>query len=899
MKRKILLYIDGKRADLNDEALVLYNYAQTEISNPTAVKNSFSKQVTLQGTPANDKIFGGYFRTDRVTGTTGFDALKKTPFSIYADGGDLLESGYLRLDGVTRTSEGIRSYKVTLFGGLGEFFYGLSYDDAGNKKTMASLAYLNAEGDEQEAHELDFVMAKEQVQTAWTRLAGNTTGEVAYKWDVLNFCPAYEGKPTDFEDKKGYGSAITLQLPSQAGHNPDGDGMALLTFPDALDQWAAKDLRSYLQRPVFSIAALLKGVQRFATAHGFAFDYSGIPSSLISRMWVTLPLVPSLTSYRNSSGSFNGVYADKNTTSYIITDITPELTLPDFAGLKVSIDAITSLGWYGDESAPAHLHNVSGDEVSVVFVQLLAYDGDTMVGASNVVVLGPTDYDFSGPQLADDCAYVPQFDNSIIPEFLPVDILGDGAPYSTSKRVELALEEPAPNATRFVLRADAYGIELGSISPISVIGTWPLNGSAPTLWLKDDTEVEIFKTVTAYTYAAGTYTIDNGPRSGATLGKAELLNTAHTPAEYLIGWAKMNGLCFHYNPVTKKVTLMKRDSYYGTGLDAVNLNDRMDTSKGIDITPMLASSRWYALSLPVVEGSYAKQYKEAFGLDYGIQKVDTGYPFDASTKALLDSVPYKTAACVLDNGPYWNIIQYKHQGADTFTPSVFINPGNKYTLWDGNGTPKEFDLDPRTPSTISYYNSTYNGYDVAKNPRLQLRDADGKALAGEDILVRFGGTASMARFGLSDDTAGMYKATDGKPCWVIKGEGEATTPLTVPLFTRLVLLGASVAYTMDFGTPKELDIPGLYVVGAANMYTKAWQKYLADMLDRDTKVMKCRVHLDGLAPGYDLMRRFFWYDGSLWVLNKITNYSLTTWDAAECEFIQVRKPDNYTNGQTL
>ena len=34
-----------------------------------------------------------------------------------------------------------------------------------------------------------------------------------------------------------------------------------------------------------------------------------------------------------------------------------------------------------------------------------------------------------------------------------------------------------------------------------------------------------------------------------------------------------------------------------------------------------------------------------------------------------------------------------------------------------------------------------------------------------------------------------------------------------------------------------------------------------------------------------------------WVLNKISNYSLTTWDPTECEFVQVRDISNYTSGQ--
>ena len=57
MRRKIELYIGGEKADLSDQSFVLFNYAQTDVMKPTAVKNSFTKQVTLPGSPANDAIF--------------------------------------------------------------------------------------------------------------------------------------------------------------------------------------------------------------------------------------------------------------------------------------------------------------------------------------------------------------------------------------------------------------------------------------------------------------------------------------------------------------------------------------------------------------------------------------------------------------------------------------------------------------------------------------------------------------------------------------------------------------------------------------------------------------------------------------------------------------------------
>ena len=115
MRRKIQLYINDSLADLSDQSLVLYNYAFTDVENPAAVKNSYSKQVTLPGTPANDAIFGGIYRSDRRF-ATNFDPGQKTPFVIFNERSEIIESGYLRLDKVIRKGEIVTGYKVTLFG---------------------------------------------------------------------------------------------------------------------------------------------------------------------------------------------------------------------------------------------------------------------------------------------------------------------------------------------------------------------------------------------------------------------------------------------------------------------------------------------------------------------------------------------------------------------------------------------------------------------------------------------------------------------------------------------------------------------------------------------------------------------------------------------------------------
>ena len=52
MLKKVRLFILGMEADLDKEPEILFNYAIDDLTNPTVVKNSFSKSLTLLGTPA-------------------------------------------------------------------------------------------------------------------------------------------------------------------------------------------------------------------------------------------------------------------------------------------------------------------------------------------------------------------------------------------------------------------------------------------------------------------------------------------------------------------------------------------------------------------------------------------------------------------------------------------------------------------------------------------------------------------------------------------------------------------------------------------------------------------------------------------------------------------------------
>lgn len=141
-----ILKINGKQVDFKDDMSIKFNYANSDASDPAAVKNSFSYTVKLPGTSNNNKIFGDIWKTNRTivphavpTSGAAFDPKKKVPFTL-TDNGQLIENGYVKLNSVT-SNFFMQEYEVTLYGDLGSFFYNLSTKEDGTKKSLADLYY--------------------------------------------------------------------------------------------------------------------------------------------------------------------------------------------------------------------------------------------------------------------------------------------------------------------------------------------------------------------------------------------------------------------------------------------------------------------------------------------------------------------------------------------------------------------------------------------------------------------------------------------------------------------------------------------------------------------------------------------------------------------------------------
>lgn len=701
---RISLYIAGKKVDLDNNSFILFNYTMEDLSNPTIVKNSFSKQITLKGTPANNEIFGNLYRADRKTifgeGYTGvaFDPLRKTPFSIYNEMNEVIESGYVKVDSVDKVSGGYE-YKITLYGGLGSFFYNLMYKEDGSKKTLADVRYKTLAGTYTYIPG-DFGQfgGYEMLRDCWGYLADpeDYDPERVDNWwvNIVNFAPAYNGLPDKFSAdkalvvKKSFNNMPTMSPKTGASSN-------LMVFTNQHSEWEIKDLRWYLQRPIISIKAIFDAACDKENNGGWdvSLDASVAASNIYKHAWMTLPMIP--------------------------------------AEDRKSEDAVV-----------------------------------------------------------------------------------------------------------------------------------------------------------------------------------KLLSSTSSPIDYVIAFCKILGLVFVYNSGQKSIRILPRSHFYQDRF--IDLSGRV-SAEGIQIVPSVAASRIYQFGSSVI-GEWAEEYKKEYGLDYAVQRVNTSYDFNNEVKEITQDIIFKDAAEVQERSLLY-VSNFDRDEVVGNGIEIFRLPryeSVKLQQWKqegGQDVMEEVEITSPFDGFLFYDNANYPLSDWL--PKMQFHKGN-KAEDGSGVLLLFNGSKetpqwrSWARlqYRLTDDHPDMDLLNEGQPCWNFTEE--YSSRLTrLPSFRRCITRDVDgddvIVDTLEWGEPLARAVQGLFhdSQGKSTIYNDWWRNYLSDRYDVDTRVMKCKVNLSGMQVGQDLMRNFFFYENAIWVLNKISNHSITTDDLTECEFIKVKDIKNYTEGQKL
>ena len=968
MNNDIILFINGEEIEFSQDPKILLNYKETELHNPTIVRNSFTKQIQVEGTNRNNDIFGHIWELTRVQ-DGNFNPIKKTDFQLFVNG-ELSQKGYCKLDKVTRTNN-TTQYSLTLYGGLGSFFFNLTYDqdDAGNtKKTLASLKYTTEWSTEPD---MNFTIDKDNVYEAWGQIAGfGTTSNP--RWGIINFIPALNGIPGDFDAAKvlinnyqlnsgGASGFINGQTVDGVTYRPvlggalNQNGYSLGEMPHDLQEWQTRDLRCYNQRPCVSMRAIIDACCQPENNGGYQvkldehFFHTFNPYYFDS--WVTMPMLKDLEGMGGGETyEITGATISTSTTqtygSYMfpVNFNTQSLASINNVDMDITIMFEPETTTQVQYLYPYHTYHSKGTTIQGntyvkemesnqgVIIQLFALGpaGD-VVGQSKAYLLSGKKnwnakdkepmwewfYDSRTNEYGVEPTYefLEGYFKHVLGRYIWCDKNGN------EQKINVKFNAPNDFTTLMVKIAKPWSRRIKYLFTGSQREKHESRSYA-TLYTTLDysttgrhTPSEAISQgrvsgnfVFAISRFEGVGTDYEGLFSGTKITKDRLLSTKNTPCDYLLSYAKMFGLYFYYDSTEESddpekypsgvIHIMDRDTFYTD--EVVDLSKMIDWNKKIEITPALADTKWYKFDTEHVESELETGYKQQFGQDYGAQLVNTSYNFNSDTTNLYDGNVFKSGIMALEKDKYY-------KKTPTGLP-VFQYNGLKYNLYSRTGSTEEFQTTEieypiSTTMHMQTINPDYEYYDAF--PKLQLHGENNEAIDGENILVFFKGSTQVnADYWLTDDTPEMATLNDGQPCWLLtKSENDAAgrniaKKINIfPFFTRdLVWTGnyGNIVHSWNFGHPQLIYSPDTYTTDGDSIYDVSWRNYIRDLYSVDTRKLSCyvKVQLDGKPWPYWL-RRFYWFENSIWRLNEIKDLNIGSYDTTKMEFIKVQDMNNY------
>ena len=957
MRNQVKLFINGLEVDLKEDLNILFTYQLEDRTNPTTIKNHYSKNITIEeveGTPRNSLIFGLFSFADRRIGQGGtpgnqFDPSKRVPFELYVNG-DLQESGYAQLTKVTKSGRKA-VYSITLYGGLGDFWYSLHMKEDGSTRTLADLKWSNRDENNNilpEEEEFDFTINKDTVIDAWSRLGAAQNRSEKQLFDTINFATLYPGTPDNFDADKmlintNGTNAFPTEIQNEGSAYTTVNGFAMGELNKSYDCWAVMDIRSYLTKPVLSVRRFIETVCEPENNGGYNVDldpeFFNQGNPYYFKAWMTLPSLivesdNSSSTYSDNVPSFMtitqgreaGTRPSQKADNYlhVVSASTPITisgdTLPtgpdgviDLSNYPFSyLDAGVDFSLIAESSTRLPLSMTKQiitrkgllnrkhytHFFSNVFVQLVAFDAETneKIGGSDIYrycsndtsgddlfyrwiklyfqVLEKGNYDASA-LLGEDFAPGNIVD---VPGYFEYDAsLRAHKHVSTENYSKWRLSlERIPKHNRVVLKlvtSHLYGSD-GYKSGSDYYNYFGLRLG----YLNQGGCTYATKKVISYGGNVS-LTVPNELSSGAKITKKKLLSTDESAADFLLSYSKMFGLYWYKDIYSNTIYCRTRNNFF-TG-EVENLDDRIDRSKDLITTPILFDKHFYTMTTETPETKYSTRYQELYSRVYGSQKINTNYNFNNDTSEL-----YSTSV-------FTNLIQARDTGYSGFSHDASFTK---------ELVPNDIDF----TRTVDFY--PRGGYDFMTHPCAFTDDGDSRGSVSNKYTLLFfdlfteptDAQGHRIKVYLTDDLNEMI-SLNGSRCWLWtdsafdKDRNLIAYPLnSIPNFSRYYQNSLS----WDFGTPQEYYVDDLSVTEDGSIYSRYWKKYLRDQFNANTRMMTCYVKFDRRIME-EALRKFYRFDNRLWVLNKVTDYSVTKYNTVKCEFIAIDDPNNYLNGQSL
>lgn len=867
------LYIDGKLASLKDKFDVNLTYRFLDTYNPSAIKTAYSKTVSLPDCPENAAIFG-LFKA-------------KYDFELFEDSGKLLEKGYCVLDKIKSIGI-VKTYEITLYGGLGDFFYNLKGDED-NPKSLADLYWGNITGKDQVRENLDPLMN-------WNnRYVYNTW----FNASMDKIHDTFRAVPCIYDDgimKKDLtivppGNGI---FPETGSHSEDqeaplpfvgSDGTeALLVQSEENTCYGKQDFRSDLMPLGIKYRSIIETICQPENNGGYTVELDPNFFNETNPYWTQMFLLKGLPTldydYTVTSSNFEGFswslikignYQAGSATSqstvlaptgdsdlWIRTDsnrgieLRPGIVLADNV---VNYNIVTYI------NAQENLQGVSYSQMSSAW---LKSRGD-LVAMLTVTNLDTNETRTLATETYPKGSKFYPFGSTVTGRFKVGNLRGAANIPLNWTRLKFTVTLSYPKRTsNFELRYYLYGGGTIGVGFLNIKGDY----CGPAYrQLHSDLEDSRLQITPTYVQNAATF-------GDLNFLKKDLLGGTKSPFEYLIWYTKMFNLRFYLEPGSKKVSIYLPEDMIQQ-YDPVNIQDRVCYDKEYSKTRRIIDEGYLKFNLNPNKNETVDKYVELNGEDifdrtYAIKTVEGKNQKEyLSSELKVGSMARHTGDWSRRTGSYDRISNY--YGFNQVSPF-------QVTYISGSGAEET-----RPADDVSLnYREGVSRYDF-------LTIGDGLA----DTVVLYGGLKSTpVPRGDRTNHAGIISRTSvdmvrlaGGPCW-ISGFPDRSPGIQGHLIgADFIFIYEYPSYGLvpsvdnsDWGlTYSNIDFESLVATG--NIYDKFLKTFI-ERVYSDPVQVECYVRLS--SPDF---RKLYWFDNAYWILTEVSNYNFRD-EPVKCKFIR-------------
>lgn len=427
--------------------------------------------------------------------------------------------------------------------------------------------------------------------------------------------------------------------------------------------------------------------------------------------------------------------------------------------------------------------------------------------------------------------------------------------------------------------------------------------------------------------------IYEGSSSGSknySVTKKDLFGNTPSPFKCLIDWCKLFNMRIRPDIATRTIHIESHNHYYIN--EVIDLSSSIDYSSAHEITVIPHEYSQYKFTISdKSDDNYARYiYLKNNNNEYGETIVNIHNPFTNEHNDVFNDNIYRTQIDYLMSSPYFNTtetlnnIQY---------PPFTLPPKYESTLWHINSE-GVYETTTRTLYGLQSLQHVNTLDDIETRPC--MFDKDFKTIDSNFNIVLYDGLYTIPQtndpdhrlvpYLLTDDLDIMYTLNDEQPCFLnARYDGIYITPYTpntawvlrelqgvmnindvvgtiglwtfmIPIMHASARTGDSYEYTMTY----YYDKPEQYFGKTdwqtpSTMWNKFWNTYENDVLDIDSRICECECVLKDTP--YLAMRKFYYFEDSLWILIGIKEYdrrSAIHNVPVRCKFLKVQNIMNYT-----